>query len=164
MKKILLFAFIALLCNYAFAQTTKRPFAPSDLNLIPTLSNPALSPDGKWIVYELAEVDTAKNKSVTHLWMQSWDGTESIELTHGAEFTSAPKWSPDNNIVFFIGKGINKRFTGLADGQAGYEGKKLTDIKGELAITPGRLMVSKLVLAIKEPGKWWQNVAKPRRL
>ena len=94
MKKILLFAFIVSVSDCALAQTVKKPFTPTDLNFIPTLSSPALSPDGKWIAYELAEVDTAKNKSVTHLWMQSWDGKESIELTHGTESASAPKWSP----------------------------------------------------------------------
>jgi Tol biopolymer transport system component len=134
MKKILLLTFIVFLCDYSFVQTAKKPFAPTDLNFIPTLSNPALSPDGKWIAYELAEVDTAKNASVTHLWMQSWDGKESIELTHGTESASAPKWSPDNKYLSFLSEreSTNGSQVWLMDRRGG-EGKKLTDIRGELA-------------------------------
>ena len=152
MKKILLFAFIVSVSDYAFAQTVKKPFTPSDLNFIPTLSNPALSPDGKWIAYELAEVDTAKNASVTHLWMQSWDGKESIELTHGTESASAPKWSPDNKYLSFLSEreSTNGSQVWLMDRRGG-EGKKLTDIKGELGDYAWSPDASKLVLAIKEP-------------
>ena len=32
----------------------KRPIAPSDLYRLQTISDPRLSPDGKWIVYSLS--------------------------------------------------------------------------------------------------------------
>jgi hypothetical protein len=79
-KKILLFIMVGI-CGTASAQTAKRPFKPSDFLHIPTLDDPQLSPDGKWIAYSLSEVDSAKDKRVSHLWMQSYDGKQSIELT-----------------------------------------------------------------------------------
>jgi Tol biopolymer transport system component len=72
-KNVIMLVAIFAVTN-AMAQTAKRPLKPSDINNIPTLANPQLSPDGKWLAYSVSDVDTAKDNRVSHLWMQSVDG------------------------------------------------------------------------------------------
>jgi dipeptidyl aminopeptidase/acylaminoacyl peptidase len=155
--KTLLFILIGL-CSNALAQTVKKPFKPTDFYHIPTLGDPQLSPDGKWIAYSLAEVDSAKDKRVSHIWMQSYDGKQSIQLTFGDDPASTPKWSPDGKYVSFLSEKDSK--TGgqvwLMDRRGG-EGHKLTDIKGELQDYVWSPNSKRLALTIKDP----ENGGKP---
>jgi dipeptidyl aminopeptidase/acylaminoacyl peptidase len=150
-KKILLFIAVCLNSS-VIAQTVKRPLKPTDFNNIPTLADPQLSPDGKWIAYSLSEVDTAKDSRVSHLWMQSFDGKQSIELTQGTDPASSPKWTPDGKYLSYLSERDSK--TGsqvwLMDRRGG-EGKKLTDIKGDLEDYAWSPDSKKLALIIKDP-------------
>jgi dipeptidyl aminopeptidase/acylaminoacyl peptidase len=163
MKKILLSLFALSCALYATAQT--KPFKPADFDKIPTVSDPQLSPDGKWVAYSVSEVDTAKDKRVSHLWMQSWDGKESIELTHGDEAASAPRWSPDGKYLSFVSSRDSKKGgqIWLMDRRGG-EGVKLTDIKGDLGEYAWSPDGKKLVIVIGDPenkGKEEPKTPKP---
>jgi dipeptidyl aminopeptidase/acylaminoacyl peptidase len=133
MKKsypVILFVFLSAA---AFAQSDKKPFQPSDFYKIPTVSDPQVSPDGQWIAYSVAEVDTAKDKRVSHLWMQSWDGKQSIELNHGPEPASKPSGAPMASTWPSYHRANQKDTTQLwLMDRRGGEGNKLTDIKGDL--------------------------------
>jgi len=155
--KTLLFILVGL-CSNALAQTVKKPFKPTDFYHIPTLDEPQLSPDGKWIAYSLAEVDSAKDKRVSHIWMQSYDGKQSIQLTFGDDPASTPKWSPDGKYVSFISEKDSKNGgqVWLMDRRGG-EGHKLTDIKGELQDYVWSPDSKRLALTMKDP----ENGGKP---
>jgi len=155
--KTLLFILVGL-CSNALAQTVKKPFKPTDFYHIPTLDEPQLSPDGKWIAYSLAEVDSAKDKRVSHIWMQSYDGKQSIQLTFGDDPASTPKWSPDGKYVSFISEKDSKNGgqVWLMDRRGG-EGHKLTDMKGELQDYVWSPDSKRLALTIKDP----ENGGKP---
>jgi len=145
---VAIFAFTGVL-----AQTAKRPLKPSDVNNIPTLAGPQLSPDGKWLAYGISDVDTAKDNRVSHLWMQSFDGKQSIQLTYGAEPASSPKWTPDGKFLSYISERESK--TGgqvwLMDRRGG-EGHQLTDLKkGNLESYAWSPDSKKLLLVIKDP-------------
>ncbi|MDN5287067.1 MAG: family peptidase [Mucilaginibacter sp.] len=146
------------ICSGALAQTAKKPFKPTDFYHIPTLADPQLSPDGKWIAYSLSEVDSVKDKRISHLWMQSYDGKQSIELTQGDEPISTPKWTPDGKYISYLSEKDSK--TGgqiwLMDRRGG-EGKKLTDLKGGLQDYVWSPDSKKLALIIKDP----ENGGKP---
>ncbi|MEZ2335630.1 prolyl oligopeptidase family serine peptidase [Mucilaginibacter sp. RCC_168] len=155
--KTLLFILVGL-CSNALAQTVKKPFKPTDFYHIPTLDDPQLSPDGKWIAYSLAEVDSAKDKRISHIWMQSYDGKQSIQLTFDDEPSSTPKWSPDGKYLSFLSEKDSKNGgqVWLMDRRGG-EGHKLTDIKGELQDYVWSPDSKRLALIIKDP----ENGGKP---
>ncbi|QEC74976.1 alpha/beta hydrolase family protein [Mucilaginibacter ginsenosidivorax] len=163
MKKTLLSLFALSCALYATAQI--KPFKPADFDKIPTISDPQLSPDGKWVAYSVSEVDTAKDKRVSHLWVQSWDGKESIELTHGEEAASAPRWSPDGKYLSFVSSRDSKKGgqIWLMDRRGG-EGVKLTDIKGDIGEYAWSPDSKKLVMVISDPenkGKEEPKTPKP---
>jgi len=158
MKKNLLL--VAALCTSAFAcaQQTQKPIQPTDIFRIATLMSPQVSPDGKWVTYELSDVDTAKDGRVSHLWMQSWDGKESIQLTYGDEPASTPKWSPDGKYLSFLSSRESKNGgqVWLMDRRGG-EGRKLTNIKGSIGDYSWSPDAGKLLLTITDP----ENGGKP---
>jgi dipeptidyl aminopeptidase/acylaminoacyl peptidase len=152
MKKKLLIAIVLFAALNSFAQQNKKPIQPLDIDRISSIGSPQVSPDGKWIAYSLSEVDTAKDGRVSHLWMQSWDGTQSVQLTFGDEAASSPKWSPDGKYLSFMSSRESKKGgqVWLMDRRGG-EGKKLTDIKGDIDDYSWSPDASKLLLTIGDP-------------
>lgn len=121
-----------VLCGFgAYAQTTtKRPLKPSDVYRLQTLSDPQISPDGKWVAYTLSSVDSVKNKRNADIWMNSWDGKESIQLTYSPDGESQPRWSPDGKYLSFTSSrnGLTGSQIWLMDVRGG-EARQLTDLK-----------------------------------
>ncbi|MEP6611436.1 MAG: hypothetical protein ABJA76_06115, partial [Mucilaginibacter sp.] len=152
MKKTALLAITFCCSAFVYAQTPKAPFKPADFLKIKSLSDPRVSPDDKWVAYSLSEVDTAKDGRVSHLWMQSITGSESIELTHGPEPASSPRWSPDGRYLAFLSSRESKNGSQvwLLDRRGG-EAKKLTDIKGDLGDYSWSPDSKQLLLSIEGP-------------
>ena len=99
---ILLF-FIACFCSQALAQQPdKRLIRAEDVFRMQTISNPRLSPDGKWILYSLSKVDSAKDKYESKLYMVSISGEETVQLTEDTKGAGQANWSPDNKYISFI--------------------------------------------------------------
>ena len=75
----LLLAVIAGVCTGQLA--AQRPVETGDLNRIREVSDPQLSPDGKWVAYTVSTADTVEDKRDADIWMASWDGGRSVRLT-----------------------------------------------------------------------------------
>ena len=135
-KTLLLFAVLLSSFSSNYAQTpTKRPLKPSDVYRLQSLGDPQISPDGNWVAYTLSSVDSVKNKRNSDIWMVSWDGKESIQLTHTPDGESQPRWSPDGKYLSFVSSrnGLTSSQIWLMDRRGG-EAKQLTDLKkGDLS-------------------------------
>jgi dipeptidyl aminopeptidase/acylaminoacyl peptidase len=130
---------------------------PSDIYRLQQISDPQVSPEGKWVAYVLRTVDTAKDRRTSDLWMVSWDGKDNIQLTNTTGSESAPRWSPDGKYFSFISarKSPDEK---IEDGaqlwlmdRRGGEAKRVTNIKGEVEDYSWSPDSKKLILAIKEP-------------
>src|SRR4051812_21573583 len=79
-----------------------------DLLKIKQLETPALSPDGKWLVYVVRSMDPkpeAKDDWIyrTQLWLAATDGkTPPRQLTFSPARNSAPVWAPAGDRIAFI--------------------------------------------------------------
>ncbi len=76
-----------------------RPFTQKDLVALDRVSDPRISPDGRWVVYDLATLN-ARGAGRDHAIMKvATGGTEApVKLARGA----AARWAPDGEHVFFI--------------------------------------------------------------
>ena len=90
------------------------------------LSDPQLSPDGKWILYGVSYTSIADNRSCRNLFLQEVIKEEGglsfgdkIQLTKDGKSVSNARWSLDGKSVFFAQGGqIWKAPISIADGKA----------------------------------------------
>ncbi len=98
-------AFALMLCTIALpasAQTARRPLTIDDLLQVRRVGDPQLSPDGRWIAYQISDPDQTANRSRTHIYLISVDGGEAVQLTTGDSSASSPRWSPDGTRIAFV--------------------------------------------------------------
>jgi len=103
-KSILLLSLVCLLIPRDLAaQTPKQthPFSVQDMLAMDRLSDPKVSPDGKWIVFVLRKTDLEANKGRTDLWLLGTDGTGLRQLTTHPDADSNPCWAPDSKSAYF---------------------------------------------------------------
>ena len=103
-----------------------------DLNDIAVPEQPALSPDGKEIVYVLRTSDAAADRNITALWRVGSRTGDPQRLTTG-EADSSPAWSPDGSSVAFLRAGDGPAQVWLLPAKGG-EPRSLT----ELSLGAGR--------------------------
>src|SRR5688572_25874053 len=86
----------------AVAQTGKQPLTISEMLKLRRVSDPQLSPDGRWVAYQITVPDVAANRSRTQLYLVSADGGEPKQLTTGASTATSPRWSPDGKRLAYV--------------------------------------------------------------
>ena len=82
-------------------QATKHPITFDDIIKMHRLSEPQISPDGKWVAYTVATPDMDANRNVTNIWLVSTAGGASTQLTQSGH-DSSPVWSPDGSTIAFL--------------------------------------------------------------
>jgi dipeptidyl aminopeptidase/acylaminoacyl peptidase len=124
----ILIAWVVLLAVVPAVQAqTKRHLTLVDLLNVPSLNDPQLSPDGRQVVYTLAQADWKANRRIAHVWRVQSDGTGTVQLTSGAEGETGPRWSPDGTAIAFVAKRTGSDFAQIhLISNAGGEARALT--------------------------------------
>ena len=87
----------------ATAQTSaRRSLNVEDFDRVQDVSDPEVSPGGRWVAYVVTKNDPESDEARSAIWMVNWDGTERLPLTAAAEGTERPRWSPDGRYLAFM--------------------------------------------------------------
>ncbi len=79
-----------------------RPMTVEDLLAMRRVSDPQVSPDGRWIAYVISVVDMGENRTNSDVWIVAADGTgEPRPLTASPKHDRHPRWSPDGRHILF---------------------------------------------------------------
>ena len=107
MKRLLLRG--AVLAATAFALVPHiaeaRPMTATDLATMRRIGAPTVSPDGRWLVYQLRETDLAANRGRTDLWLLdlSRPGAEPVKIASAPQYNeSDPRFSADGRWLYFL--------------------------------------------------------------
>jgi Tol biopolymer transport system component len=102
MKRLFITPIIAFICLQVCYSESQRKLTVDDYFLIPQLSSPQVSPDGKWVAFEAKQFDAKKNSTNVDIWMVATNGGSPIQLTTHLKKDSSPKWRPEKNSITFL--------------------------------------------------------------
>lgn len=95
-----LLVWILTLAASAGAQE-KRAITFKDLISMHRVSGPQISPDGKWVAYDVATPDYSANRLTHDVWIVAISGGDARQLTHDGT-SERPRWSPDGKRVAIL--------------------------------------------------------------
>jgi dipeptidyl aminopeptidase/acylaminoacyl peptidase len=100
MKSIYFFALLV----YLASSTSILAQAPSIVQSIDmkSVSNPQLSPDGKWVAYTVTKTNWDENAYDTDIWLANIATGDQFQLTNSKKSNSSPAWSPDGKWLAFL--------------------------------------------------------------
>jgi dipeptidyl aminopeptidase/acylaminoacyl peptidase len=132
MNRLVILVF--LLIPSALVAQQPRAMKVEDLFRFKRIADPQISPDGKWVVYQLSNVDLEANKNVSNLWLVGTvKGATPKQLTSAPKSDRHPRWSPDGKSILFESarSGSNQLWLIRMDGG---EPKQLTNLSTEASI------------------------------
>ena len=97
MKTIARLGMILTVLTLVSPALAKRPITFEDLMKIQRISDPQVSPDGKWIAYVQTTVDLAADKKTSHVWLLSTEGGRPRQVTRGD--TSMVTWDEVKHVL-----------------------------------------------------------------
>lgn len=116
LPSVLIFAF-----TLPLAAQAKHPFTFEDMMKLKRVGDPQISPDGKWLIFSVVDVDLAANSKTPHIWIVplSTDHVGTAAPGRPAERSSAaspaaerilipdqdgdrPRWAPDGKRFAFL--------------------------------------------------------------
>ncbi|HLQ58937.1 MAG TPA: S9 family peptidase [Gemmatimonadales bacterium] len=80
----------------------KRAITFEDFIALKAVSDPQLSPDGKWVAYTVSTPSLQDNRNVSRVWVAEVATGKSRQLTGGPGSDRQPRWSPDGKTLAFI--------------------------------------------------------------
>lgn len=83
----------------------KKPITHEDMWSLKRVGSPELSPDGKWVVFNVTEPSYDEKEQINDLWIVSSDGKSSPrKITSGKAGEGGYTWNPDGTKIAFSAK------------------------------------------------------------
>src|SRR5256885_15362436 len=80
----------------------QRAMTVDDYLALPSVGDPQLSPDGKWVAYTVTHSSLKENRGTTRIWLADVASGTSRQLTAGPGSDRQPRWSPDGRTLAFV--------------------------------------------------------------
>jgi dipeptidyl aminopeptidase/acylaminoacyl peptidase len=101
LRRAILLGFLVLL-SPAPVSAQKRAITFEDFIALKSVSDPQLSPDGKWVAYTVGTPSLQENRGVSRVWIADVASGRARALTGGPGSDRQPRWSPDGKTLAFI--------------------------------------------------------------
>lgn len=93
---------LLLLASAAIAFAQKQPFTSSTMLQLQRLSDPQISPDGKWVTFTVQSVDVDANRKPQQIWIVPLNGGAPRQITHDRTTNQRARWSPDSRRIAYV--------------------------------------------------------------
>jgi dipeptidyl aminopeptidase/acylaminoacyl peptidase len=95
---------LVLIAGLASPQTAEKthPFGVHDMLAMDRISDSQVSPDGRWIAFNLRTTDLEANRGRTDIWLVGTDGQGLRRLTSHPAADFNGRWSPCGQWIFFL--------------------------------------------------------------
>jgi dipeptidyl aminopeptidase/acylaminoacyl peptidase len=107
----------------------RRAVTVDDYFAIKRVSDPRVSPDGRWVAYTVSTSMLAEDKSESRIWMAPVAGGDPIPLTMKKGSASSPRWSPDGKWLGFLAARNEGETQVWLLNRLGGEAEQLTEVK-----------------------------------
>jgi dipeptidyl aminopeptidase/acylaminoacyl peptidase len=106
-----------------------QPMTVEDVLQLKAVSDPQISPDGRWVAFVVSEVNLEGDFIDSDVWIVSTESdAQPVRLTRGPKRDNSPRWSPDGSWIAFLSDRDGKtQVYGIAPG--GGEAWPMTDWK-----------------------------------
>src|SRR3954469_9901953 len=81
-----------------------RAFTADDLVRIRRVTDPEVSPDGRYVAFVMRETDMEANRGRTDIWLLDLGQKNAtpLRLTQSEANDSSPRWAPDSRTIYFL--------------------------------------------------------------
>src|SRR5205823_7992150 len=99
---ILTLTFSLSLLPFPGLSAQKRAISFDDFIALKVVSDPQLSPDGRWVAYGVTEYSLKDNRGTGRIWLAELATGQTRRLTEGPGSDRQPPWSPDGRLLGFV--------------------------------------------------------------
>jgi dipeptidyl aminopeptidase/acylaminoacyl peptidase len=144
---------LGLACAAAFGKDDRdtRNLIVDDYFRIQRISDPQISPDGKWIAFVVSTMDLEEDESESRIWMLPAEGGELIPMTAKGSSASRPRWSPDGKYLSFLAARDGDKTQVWTLFRKGGDSVQLTEVSQGVRSYDWSPDGSRLLLTLKDP-------------
>ena len=102
MMRRLVFVAAALAAASGARAQVRHPMTIGEFVSLDRPSEPAISPDGRWVAYNVATTDLATSRRRTDLWLVPAAGGEARRLSTDSLGGRSARWSPDSRALAYV--------------------------------------------------------------
>jgi dipeptidyl aminopeptidase/acylaminoacyl peptidase len=134
MRRFILALLILIPVAFPALAQARHPFTFEDMMKLKRVGEPEVSPDGKWVIFSVVDVDLAANTKTPHIWIVPTAGGQEKEIIADQD-ADRPRWSAGGKHFAFVStkEGGSQIWVADFDAAAGTvtEVRKLTSIATE---------------------------------
>jgi len=101
LRRFFLVTLTLILLAFPAVAQAKHPFTFEDMMKLKRVGEPEVSPDGKWVIFSVVDVNLEANTKTPHIWIVPTAGGQEREIIADQD-ADRPRWAPDGKRFAFL--------------------------------------------------------------